>query len=175
MKEKLQHLDGRYGEAYAGTSPDGVHINVVIASRGSAAYAAGVSALLSPGPGHIPFLACLGLGNVVRPATVVINKVTIDNERYERIFYGGAQLGIGQGVTDAVKEGLIGGELAGEIALLVACWVDPNASDETNVRLNAREAMRGAIRNALSPVDEAALQRQLQMYETARNNYYTGK
>ena len=59
-------MDGLIGEAWAGVSPDGCHMNVVLAERGSPTAAAAVGALANPGPGHTPFLVCLGPGNVVR-------------------------------------------------------------------------------------------------------------
>src|SRR5690349_2696660 len=66
-------IDGRFGEAWSGTVPDGSHVNVVIARRGSPTAAAAASAFATPGPGHAPVMACLGAGNAVRPATIVLN------------------------------------------------------------------------------------------------------
>ena len=43
-------LDGPIGEAWAGEAPDGSHINVVLAERGSATAAAAVGALAEPAP-----------------------------------------------------------------------------------------------------------------------------
>ena len=63
----LDEVDGRFGEAWAGTSPDGSHINVVIARRGSPTAAAAAAAMADVSPGHAPFLLCLGAGNLVRP------------------------------------------------------------------------------------------------------------
>jgi 5,6,7,8-tetrahydromethanopterin hydro-lyase len=117
----------------------------------------------------------LGLDNVIRPATVVISKLPIENEPYERIFYGAGQLGIAQGVMDAVRDGLIDEQYLGDICLLVACWIDPGAHDETKVRLNTRDAMFRAIRNALTLISKESIQKQLQSYETARNNFYSGE
>ena len=54
----LDEVDGRFGEAWAGTSPDGSHINVVIGRRGSptAAAAAAAMADVEPGPHAVPAL-----------------------------------------------------------------------------------------------------------------------
>jgi 5,6,7,8-tetrahydromethanopterin hydro-lyase len=175
MSSFEKQFDSLIGEAYAGDSPNGSHINVVISEKGSATYAAGVKTLLSPSPGHVPFLACLGLGNLVRPATIVINKITLDNERYEKIFYGGAQLGIGQGVLDAVRNGLLPKERLDDISILVACWIDPNAIDETKVRVHTRDAMCRAIQDAVSPTSEDYINKLLSTYESATNNYYSGQ
>ncbi|MFC0525183.1 formaldehyde-activating enzyme [Pontibacillus salicampi] len=166
--------DGKFGEAYGGDLPNGVHMNVVLAERGSATYAEAVRSLASPTKGHVPFLACLGANNLVRPTTIVINKVTMEDEEYARLFSGAAQIGLSQGVLDAVKEGYIQQEDMEDIALLVACWLDPDATEETTIRLNARNAMFDAIVKAIQPITPEYVEDQLQYYETARNNFYKG-
>ncbi|MCA1021098.1 formaldehyde-activating enzyme [Halobacillus litoralis] len=175
MIQTDKRYDGRFGEAYGGDLPDGVHMNVVLAERGSAVYAETVRSLASPSKGHVPFLACLGANHLVRPTTVVVNKVTLEDEEYGRFFSGAAQIGLSQGVLDAVKEGYIPKEDADDLALLAACWVDPAAKDETAIRLNARTAMFQAIVNAVQPVTHEYIDHQLSQYETSRNNFYQGK
>jgi 5,6,7,8-tetrahydromethanopterin hydro-lyase len=166
-------LDGRIGEAWAGEAPNGSHINLVIARRGSPTAAAAAGALASPSPGHAPFLVCLGAGQVVRPATIVVNKSTVETEALARITWGAAQLGIAQGVLDAVADALLDAAEAADVVLLVALWVDPAASDETAVRRANREAMRGAIANALA--DAAVAARELaERREDAANAFYRG-
>ena len=53
-------LDGRIGEGWGGDGPNGAHINVVLARRGSPTAAAAVSMLAHPSPGHTPVLVCVG-------------------------------------------------------------------------------------------------------------------
>ena len=90
----MSDLDGRIGEAWAGEVPDGSHINVVLARRGSPPAAAAAGVLASPRPGHAPFLVCpTGGGEIVRPATIVVNKSTIADDALGRITWGAAQLG----------------------------------------------------------------------------------
>ncbi|WP_185152230.1 formaldehyde-activating enzyme [Peribacillus simplex] len=177
MKEVVTDFDGKFGEAFGGEAPNGSHINVVISKRGSNAHAESVRTLASPSKGHVPFLACLGLGNVIKPSTIVINKITIDNENYEQFFFGAAQLGIGQGVLDAVKIGLFEKDSLGDISLLVACWIDPECEDETKIKVNSRVAMFNAIKNALmTPSEENGyVQNLLNTYESATNNFYSGQ
>ena len=63
MTLDLEAIDGCVGEAWSGDVPDGSHINVVLARRGSATAAAGLTALAQPRPGHAPLVVCLGAGN----------------------------------------------------------------------------------------------------------------
>jgi 5,6,7,8-tetrahydromethanopterin hydro-lyase len=161
-------MDGLIGEAWAGETPDGCHVNVVLAERGSATAAAAAGALASPSPGHTPFLVCLGPGNVVRPATIFVNKTTIDGDMLGRLTWGAAQLGVGQAVLDLVADGRLDPY---EAVVLAVVWLDPAAGDETAVKRSAREAMRAAIADALEPRDASALAARR---EEATNGFYGG-
>jgi 5,6,7,8-tetrahydromethanopterin hydro-lyase len=168
-------LDGRIGEAWSGDVPDGSHINVVLARRGSPTAAAAAGALASPRPGHLPFLACLAPGVVVRPMTIVVNKSPIEGDaRIGPITWGAAQLGIAQGVLDAVAGGLIDAGEAADVILLVAVWVDPAVNDETAVKAANRAAMREAIADALRPPSADDVRALAARREEAANAYYTG-
>lgn len=167
-------LDGRIGEAWSGEAPNGSHINVVVGRRGSPTASAIVGTLSSPRPGHLPFLACLELGTAVRPRTVVVNKATIEEELHGRLTWGAAQLGIAQGVMDAVAERLIEPAVADELVLLVPVWVDAAATDETAVRAANRTATRDAIADAVSPVTDENLDALAARREEAHNAYYRG-
>lgn len=167
-------LDGRIGEAWAGDPPDGCHVNVVLARRGSATAAAAVGALASPSPGHAPFLVCLGPGTVVHPPTIFVNKTTTDSETIGRMTWGAAQLGIGQGVLDAVADDLLDAREAPEIVVLAAVWIDAGAGDEGALRRAARAAMRSAIADALAPATPEAVRALVARRDDARNGYYAG-
>ena len=167
-------LDGRFGEAWAGDVPNGSHVNLVLARRGSPTAAAAAAAMADVRPGHAPFLACLGAGNRARPATVVRTKTTIEDDRMARLTWGAAQLGIGQGVADAVAEGLLPEAYADEIVLLVAVWVDPAAHDHTSIRLANRRATRDAIADAVTVPAPERLRAFVDGRDTATNDFYEG-
>ena len=57
----LDELDGRIGEGWGGLSPNGAHVNVVLARRGSATAAAAIGMFAHPAPGHTPILVCVGI------------------------------------------------------------------------------------------------------------------
>jgi len=170
----MDRLDGKIGEAWSGEAPNGSHINLVIGRRGSPTAAAIVSALASPKPGHLPFLACLELGAAVRPRTVVVNKSTIHEDLHARMTWGAAQLGIAQGVMDAVAEGLIEPADADDLVLLVPAWVDPAAKDEAAVLAANRRATRDAVADAVAPAPVEEVRRLVERREDAHNAYYRG-
>jgi 5,6,7,8-tetrahydromethanopterin hydro-lyase len=129
--------------------------------------------LASPRPGHAPFLVCpTGGGEIVRPATIVVNKSTIDGDRLGRITWGAAQLGIAQGVLDALADGTLDPADAGELVLLVALWVDPDAGDEAAVRAANREAMRVALADAVAPVTAESVRELVARREDVGNAFY---
>jgi 5,6,7,8-tetrahydromethanopterin hydro-lyase len=167
-------LGGRIGEGWAGEAPNGSHINVVIGRRGSAAHGAIVGALASPRPGHRPFQVCLELGTAVRPTTIFVNKATLAGDEHGRLTWGAGQVGVAQGVLDAVAEGLLPAEEAAELVLLAAVWIDPAASDETALKQAARTAMRSAIADAVSPPAAAEVRALAERREEANTPYYTG-
>jgi 5,6,7,8-tetrahydromethanopterin hydro-lyase len=169
-------LDGRIGEGWGGVRPNGSHVNVVLAKRGGATFAAAVSMLAHPSPGHTPVLVCVGPEEAqyepVWPPTLMMNKATARDEQHETITWGAAQLGIGQGVLDAVADGLI--EATGDLFVLVAVWVDPRASDETAVRLANRAAVRKAIGTCVEGRDPEAAARLVAGRDSLRNPFYSG-
>jgi formaldehyde-activating enzyme involved in methanogenesis len=48
----LDDVDDRFGEAWAGTAPNGSHVNLVIGRRGSPTAAAAAAAMADVRPGH---------------------------------------------------------------------------------------------------------------------------
>ena len=173
---KLDELDGRIGEGWGGVSPNGAHLNVVLARRGSPTAAAAVSMLAHPTHGHTPVLVCVGPDQQsyepVFPPTLMMNKATALDDAHQTMTWGAAQLGIGQGVLDAVADGLV--EATQEIVVLVAVWVDSRASDETALRKAARFAMRKAIGMCVEGRDPAAVQRLVDERDTLQSPFYGG-
>ena len=172
----LQDLDGRIGEGWGGVKPNGSHVNVVLARRGSATAAAAIGMLAHPSPGHTPVLVCVGPDEAhyepVWPPTLMMNKATVADERHETITWGAAQLGIAQGVLDAVADGVI--EATGDLLVLVAVWVDPRADDEAAVRRANRESVRKAIGACVGGRDPAAAARLVARRDEITSPLYGG-
>jgi formaldehyde-activating enzyme len=172
----VDDLDGRIGEGWAGEAPDGSHVNVVLARRGSPTAAAAISMLALPSPGHTPVLVCVGETQAhyepVWPPTLMMNKATATDDRHQTITWGAAQLGIAQGVLDAVADGLI--EASGDLLVLVAVWVDPAASDETAVRRANRAAVRKAIGVCVEGRDPEQAAALVARRDTLQSPFYSG-
>ena len=172
----MNDLDGRIGDGWGGVKPNGSHLNVVLARRGSPTAAAVLSMLANPSPGHTPVLVCVGETEAeyepVWPPTLMMNKATAIEDSHQTITWGAAQLGIAQGVLDAVADGLV--EASGDLLVLVAVWVDPRASDETAVRLANREAVGKAIRRCVEGRDPADAARLVERRDELTSPFYGG-
>ena len=172
----LDDLDGRIGEGWSGTVPNGSHVNVVLARRGSPTAAAALTMFAQPAPGHTPVLCCVGETpehyEPIWPPTLMMNKATATEDGHQTLTWGAAQLGIGQGVLDAVADGVI--EATGDLYVLVAVWVDPRAGDETAVREANRAAVRKAIGMCVAGRDPDAAARLVQDRDSLRSPFYSG-
>ena len=172
----LDELDGRIGEGWGGVGSNGAHVNVVLARRGSATAAAAIGMFAHPSPGHTPVLVCVGPDQPryepVFPPTLMMNKATALEERHQTLTWGAGQLGIAQGVLDAVADGLV--EATQELLVLVAIWIDERARDETALRVAARAATRKAIGMCVEGRDPEAVQRLVTERDSLRNPFYSG-
>jgi formaldehyde-activating enzyme len=172
----LDALDGRIGDGWGGVKPNGSHVNVVLARRGSPTAAAAIGMLAHPSPGHTPVLVCVGPTEQeyepVWPPTLMMNKATALDDNHQTLTWGAAQLGIAQGVLDAVADGLL--EATGDLLVLVAVWVDPRASDENAVRVANREAVRKAIGTCVNGRDPDAAARLVDRRDTIASPFYGG-
>jgi formaldehyde-activating enzyme len=170
-------LDGRIGEGWGGApGPNGAHVNVVLGVRGSPTAAAIAGTFTTPAPGHTPILVVVGESQdsyeLVWPPTVMINKATALDDRHQTITWGAGQLGIAQGVLDAVADGLV--EPNGEVIVLVCIWIDPAASDETAVREAARAAVRRAVEVAVEGPDAEAARDLVARRNSVTSPFYGG-
>jgi len=170
-------IDGRIGQGWGGISPNGAHANVVLARRGTATGAALMTTFTSPGPGHTPVLVCVGAAQqsyeAVVPATIMMNKATATTERHQTITWGAAQLGIGQGVLDAVADGLLTADH--DTIVFVAIWIDAAADDETAVREASRAAMRAGVADAVEGAGPAGIERLVRERDALANPFYSGE
>lgn len=168
--------DGLIGEGWSGADPDGAHVNVVLAERGTPTAAALLTTFTSPAPGHAPILVVVGeekqLYEPVWPPTIMINKETALEPRHQQITWGAGQLGIAQGVLDAVAQDLI--PASGDLLVFVAIYTDPGATDETAVRMASRAATLKGIRTARQGRDPDAARALVDRRDHLGSPFYGG-
>lgn len=171
-----EDLDGRIGEGWGGVGHNGCHVNVVLARRGTATAAALLTTFTSPAPGHTPILVVVGEDQQhyepVWPPTIMINKATATTPEHETITWGAGQLGIAQGVLDAVAASLL--EASDDVLVFVAAWIDPGARDETAVRIASREATFKGVSVAVRGRDPAAARALVDRRDSLTSPFYRG-
>jgi formaldehyde-activating enzyme len=75
--------------------------------------------------GHTRVFAILNSDVQVKPATLMVSKVTVKSERYTGILMGTVQAAIAHGVLDAVRAGVIPREKAEDLGIIYSVWLDP--------------------------------------------------
>lgn len=103
--------------------------------------------------GHTRVFAILNSDVQVRPATVMVSKVTVNNEMYTNILMGTVQAAIAHGVLDAVRAGDIPKNKANDLGIIVSVWLDPSVTevevDHQVLFQTNREATAKAIHKAM--------------------------
>lgn len=103
--------------------------------------------------GHSRIFALLNCDVQVKPATVMVSKVTVKNEKYTNILMGTVQAAIANGVLDSVRAGDIPKEIVNDIGIIISVWLDPSIVDaEVDFELlfkTQREATAKAIHKAM--------------------------
>jgi len=173
-----EDLDGRVAEAWGGNAgANGSHVNIVLARRGTPTAAAILGTLTTPRPGHTPIMVVVGEDQPsyepVWPPTIMINKATATEDLHVSLTWGAAQLGIAQGVLDAVADGLLAPT---DDALVFVCvYVDPDATDATAIRKANREAVRKAIGVCVNGRDPDAARALVERRDDVTSPFYTGE
>jgi 5,6,7,8-tetrahydromethanopterin hydro-lyase len=103
--------------------------------------------------GHTKVFAILNSDVQVRPTTLMVSKVTVNNNKYTNILMGTVQAAIAHGVLDAVRAGDIPKSKANDLGIIVSVWLDPSVTEteiDPKILFNTnREATAKAIHKAM--------------------------
>jgi 5,6,7,8-tetrahydromethanopterin hydro-lyase len=106
--------------------------------------------------GHTKVFAILNSDVQVRPATLMVSKVTVKDSAYTNILMGTVQAAIANGVLDAVRAGDIPRDKVNDLGIIYSVWLDPSVAklDADEVDHKAlfaihREATARVIRKAM--------------------------
>ena len=146
----------RVGEALVrgSTKPTAAEPELVIGEMDGPVGQAFATLLGDQVKGHTRVLALLNGDVAVKPATLMVSKVTVNKNKYTNILMGTVQAAVANGVLDAVREGIIPKEKANDLAIIAAIWVTPAAADDPDLDHQDlfdthRKAMFEAIRKAM--------------------------
>jgi 5,6,7,8-tetrahydromethanopterin hydro-lyase len=103
--------------------------------------------------GHTKVFAILNSDVQIRPATLMVSKVTVNSEKYTNILMGTVQAAIAHGVLDAVRAGDIPRKKANDLGIIISVWLDPSVVnvevDHKVLFQTNREATARAIHKAM--------------------------
>src|SRR5216683_5925884 len=118
------------GEALAGDGNEIAHIDLLIGSKDGPVGIAFANALARQSEGHSNLLAVLTPNLAVKPATVLITKVTIKGMKQAVQMFGPAQYAVAKAVADSVADGTIPIEEADDLFICVGVFIHWQATDD---------------------------------------------
>lgn len=138
------------GEALVGDGNEIAHIDLILGPRGSAAETAFALALTNNKAGFSTLLAVVAPNLMVKPATILFNKVTIKGARQAVQMFGPAQRGVAMAVADSIEHGTIPLEQADDLFISVGVFIHWAAEDDDKIERYNYQATRLAIERAVS-------------------------
>jgi 5,6,7,8-tetrahydromethanopterin hydro-lyase len=138
------------GEALAGDGNEIAHIDLLIGSKSGPVGVAFANALARQSDGHSNLLAVLTPNLAVKPATVMITKVTIKGMKQAVQMFGPAQAGVAKAVADSVADGVIPKDSCEDLVIVCGVFIHPAAEDNKKIYDYNYEATKLAIQNAMT-------------------------
>lgn len=137
------------GEALVGDGNEVAHIDLMLGSKTGPVGMAFANALANQSEGHSNLLAVLEPNVAVKPATVMITKVTIKGMKQAVQMFGPAQAGVAKAVADAVAEGIIPQDQAEDLVCVCGVFIHPAAEDDEKIYNYNYEATKQSLINAI--------------------------
>lgn len=137
------------GEALVGEGNEVAHIDLLIGDKNGPVGTAFANALANQKAGHSNLLAVLEPNLAVKPATVMITKVTIKGAEQAVQMFGPAQKAVADAVAEAVAEGIIPKDQAEDLVIVCDVFIHWEASDNNKIYEYNRDATKLSIVRAM--------------------------
>ncbi|MBL8351742.1 MAG: formaldehyde-activating enzyme [Burkholderiaceae bacterium] len=127
----------------------------ILIGRSSGPVGQAFANLMAQSKGHTAMFAIRACNQLVRPATMLVPKVTLKDAANIELFGGVVQSATADAVVDCLIDGTIPRELANALCIISLVWIDPRCAKDPNLdkadmyRTN-HEATMLAIRRALA-------------------------
>jgi len=144
------------GESLVGEGNEVAHIDLMVGPRGSAAESAFANCLTNNKDGFSSLLAVVAPNLMVKPATVMFNKVTIKGSKQAVQMFGPAQRGVAMAVADCVENGTIPADEADDLFVSVGVFIHWLADDDAKIQKYNYEATKEALERAVAGTPTAA-------------------
>jgi formaldehyde-activating enzyme len=111
--------------------------------------------MMAQSKGHTAMFAIRACNQLVRPATIIVPKVTLKDLANIDLFGGVVQGATADAVVDCLIEGIIPKALANELCIISLVWIDPRCAkapnlDKKDMYRTNYEATKLAIKRALN-------------------------
>jgi 5,6,7,8-tetrahydromethanopterin hydro-lyase len=137
------------GEALTGEGNEIAHIDLLIGSKDGPVGQAFANALARQSEGHTNLLAVLTPNLAVKPATVLVTKVTIKGMKQAVQMFGPAQAAVAKAVADSVADGVIPKSQAEDLCIVCGVFIHPAAAEDRKIYDYNYQATKDAIANAM--------------------------
>lgn len=138
------------GEALSGDGNEVAHIDLLIGSKDGPVGVAFANALARQSEGHSNLLAVITPNLAVKPATVMVTKVTIKGAKQAVQMFGPAQAAVAKAVADSVESGVIPKDQCEALVMVCGVFIHWEAEDANKIYEYNYQATKDAIRNAMS-------------------------
>lgn len=138
------------GEALFGEGNEIAHIDLLIGDKNGPVGHAFANALARQSEGHSNLLAVLTPNLAVKPATVLITKVTIKGAKQAVQMFGPAQSAVAKAVADSVEAGVIPKDQAENLVIVCGVFIHWEAADDKKIYQFNYQATKDAIASAMA-------------------------
>lgn len=160
------------GESLVGDGNEVAHIDLLIGDKTGPVGAAFANALSSQKMGHSNLLAVLSPNLAVKPATVMVTKVTIKGAKQAVQMFGPAQYAVAKAVADSVEAGVIPKDQCEDLVIVCGVFIHWEADDDTKIYEYNYEATKEAIARAMK--NEPFVDEMLAKKSEATHPFYAG-
>ncbi len=137
------------GEALAGDGNEVAHIDLLIGDKDGPVGVAFANALADQKQGHSNLLAVLTPNLAVKPATVMVTKVTIKGAKQAVQMFGPAQYAVAKAVADCVEAGVIPKDQCDNLVIVCGVFIHWEADDDKKIFEYNYEATKLSIERAM--------------------------
>lgn len=137
------------GEALVGEGNEVAHIDLLIGDKAGPVGVAFANALARQSAGHSNLLAVLTPNLAVKPATVLVTKVTIKGAKQAVQMFGPAQYAVAKAVADCVEQGIIPKDQTENLVIVCGVFIHWEAADDKKIFEYNYEATKLSIARAM--------------------------
>lgn len=136
------------------------------------------ASMMGQSAGHTRMFAIRACNQQVRPATLMVPKVTMKSMDYVELFGGVVQAATADAVLDCVIDGTLPHDQVNELCIVSLVWIDPRCAtdpdlDRADLYRTNHEATRLAIRRALN--DEPSIDELIANRHSIQHDMYSTK